>query len=100
MGKKKLEAEKEKKAGKPWNEEEMGLLVNAVGRFPGGTMQRWEKIQKVVGRERSVDEIIAKVKELTKKNKRKKKEQKQKEKESTADKGDAAAEEVWTKEQQ
>merc|ERR1711879_644236 len=71
--KKKLEAEKEKKAGKPWNEEEMALLANAMGRFPGGTMQRWEKIQKVVGRHRSVDEIIAKVKELAKKGRNKKK---------------------------
>merc|ERR1712129_207327 len=107
--KKEAEAAKERKSGAVWSDAQLALLVNAVGRFPGGTQQRWEKIQKVVGRERTTDEIIAKVKELTKKskykNKRKKQKEKEKEKvkekekekkvESVEDK-----EEVWTKEQQ
>ena len=89
----------EKKAGKPWNQDEVALLVNAVGGFPGGTMQRWEKIQKVVGRQRTVDEIIAKVKELTKKNKKDRKKKGQSAK-TTPKKKVEEEEDVWTKEQQ
>eukprot|EP00485_Elphidium_margaritaceum_P017521 CAMPEP_0202732822 /NCGR_PEP_ID=MMETSP1385-20130828/187856_1 /ASSEMBLY_ACC=CAM_ASM_000861 /TAXON_ID=933848 /ORGANISM="Elphidium margaritaceum" /LENGTH=556 /DNA_ID=CAMNT_0049399145 /DNA_START=31 /DNA_END=1697 /DNA_ORIENTATION=+ len=70
--KKRKELEKQQKAGKPWSEDEMTVLVNAVGRFPGGTSSRWEKIQRAVGKQRTVDEIIAKVKEIQKKGRKQK----------------------------
>mmetsp|Transcript_9171 Transcript_9171/g.8245 ORF Transcript_9171/g.8245 Transcript_9171/m.8245 type:complete len:600 (+) Transcript_9171:60-1859(+) len=69
--KRKEELEKQEKLGKPWNDDELNILINAVGRFPGGTMNRWEKIQKAVGKDtRTVDEIIAKVKDLQKSNRK------------------------------
>eukprot|EP01084_Bolivina_argentea_P001695 3134_1 len=108
LRKKKELEEKEKKAGKPWTDEELNCLVNAVGRFPGGTMNRWEKIQKAVGKQRSVDDIIAKVKDLTKKGRNKKskkgmvnkKSVKKEVKEEDDDDEEEEDEDVWTKEQQ
>merc|ERR1712129_612384 len=96
------EAEREKKTGAAWTEAQLALLVNAVGRYPGGTMQRWVKIQKVVGRERSTDEIIAKVKELTKrsKHKNKQKEKKRKKEKESSPADESSAEASWTKEEQ
>eukprot|EP01083_Nonionella_stella_P142478 440924_1 len=91
---KKEEEEAKKKAGKPWTEEEIKLLVGAVARYPGGSMNRWEKIQRSVGKDRSVDDIIAKVKDLTKKGRSKKSKSSAK-----SDKEESRAD-IWTKEQQ
>merc|ERR1712130_581545 len=94
--KKRENLEKERKSGKQWTDNELTLLVNAVGRYPGGTMDRWLKIQKTVGKHRSVDEIISKVKDLTKKGRNKKT--------KGGDKGNKneenVDENVWSKEQQ
>mmetsp|Transcript_55121 Transcript_55121/g.87948 ORF Transcript_55121/g.87948 Transcript_55121/m.87948 type:complete len:602 (+) Transcript_55121:89-1894(+) len=105
--KKKEELEKQQKAGKPWTEQEIASLVNAVGRYPGGTGERWQKIQRAVGKQRSVDDIIAKVKEMTKKgrNKKPKSEKSGKEKKSKNVKKQQNDEEeedenAWSKEQQ
>jgi len=47
---------------KPWTEEELSLLTQAVARYPGGATNRWEKISDYIGT-RNVKEIISKVKE-------------------------------------
>jgi hypothetical protein len=47
---------------KPWTDDELSLLAQAVAKFPGGVTDRWEKISEYVGT-RSVKEIIAKTKE-------------------------------------
>ena len=57
------------KYGKEWSKEEITLLINAVSKYPGGTVNRWEKIQKVVGYERTVEQIIAKANSFKKKSK-------------------------------
>lgn len=43
-------------------------MAQAVGRYPGGTTERWQKIQQYCGKQRSIDEIIAKVRELSKRS--------------------------------
>merc|ERR1712113_465540 len=99
--KKKEEMERSKKSGKQWTDEEVTLLVNAVGRFPGGTMDRWLKIQKQGGKHRSVDEIISKVKDLTKKGRNKKSKNNKENDRNRNKKAEAENNEnVWSKEQQ
>ena len=95
----KEELEKQTKAGKPWKDDELHILINAVGRFPGGTMNRWEKIQRAVGKHRTVDEIIAKVKDLQKSN-RKANKKKNKSKQNSPQKKDEDDPSNWSKEQQ
>ncbi|KAL3832299.1 hypothetical protein ACJMK2_023953 [Sinanodonta woodiana] len=45
-----------------WSEEELVLLAKAVAKFPGGTLNRWEKIAEMLGR--PVIEVTAKSKEV------------------------------------
>ncbi|KAK3603174.1 hypothetical protein CHS0354_043007 [Potamilus streckersoni] len=45
-----------------WSEEDLVLLAKAVAKFPGGTLNRWEKIAEMVGR--PVTEVTAKSKEV------------------------------------
>ncbi|KAL3319443.1 60S ribosomal protein L5 [Cichlidogyrus casuarinus] len=47
---------------KDWLDDEVKLLVNCINRFPGGTINRWSKIAKKVGR--SEREVLVKAKEL------------------------------------
>ncbi|XP_033762603.1 dnaJ homolog subfamily C member 1-like isoform X2 [Pecten maximus] len=48
--------------GGDWTDEELALLSKAMTKFPGGTMNRWEKVAGVVNR--TVPEVIAKSKTL------------------------------------
>merc|ERR1711902_7447 len=64
-------------------------------------MDRWLKIQKQVGKHRSVDEIISKVKDLTKKGRNKKnKGNKENNKDKNKNEEGKEDENVWSKEQQ
>jgi len=49
-----------------WTNEELAQLQLAVGKYPGGTGDRWGKIAKFLGSNRDEQEIIAKVRDLTK----------------------------------
>ena len=51
-----------KRARAPWTEDEITDLTKAFVRFPGGTLNRWEKIAAEVGR--SVSEVTTQVKQL------------------------------------
>ena len=68
--KKKDEEEEEELAKQGWSFEDEQLLTKAIVRFPGGTVQRWEKITDAInqhthsGRQRSMKEVIRKQKEL------------------------------------
>eukprot|EP00497_Spongosphaera_streptacantha_P002215 TRINITY_DN2825_c0_g2_i1.p1 TRINITY_DN2825_c0_g2~~TRINITY_DN2825_c0_g2_i1.p1 ORF type:complete len:201 (-),score=65.90 TRINITY_DN2825_c0_g2_i1:27-629(-) len=54
-------------AGKrPWTDEELVLLRQAVNKFPGGTIERWTKIRRHMNEKRSEQEIIDKLKEIKK----------------------------------
>ena len=33
-----------------WSEQELSHLIRAMAKFPGGTVERWEKIAEEVGR--------------------------------------------------
>lgn len=61
---KKLEEEQEAASAKPWTHEEESQLVKAVGKFPGGTVLRWEKITDMVNAvtQRSMKDVIKKSK--------------------------------------
>lgn len=92
---KRLEAEEqarkaEKQARLDWSKQEMELLSKAVSRYPGGTLERWDKIRKFLDKEsgggcvRTNDEIIGKVKSLSKKVKSRAKKDKHKSKRARA----------------
>jgi len=66
--KQKQQKEASKLNSKPWTNEELNTLAQAVGRYPGGTTERWQKIHQYCGKHRSIDEIIAKVRELSKRS--------------------------------
>uniref|UniRef100_A0A8C7XJX5 DnaJ (Hsp40) homolog, subfamily C, member 1 n=1 Tax=Oryzias sinensis TaxID=183150 RepID=A0A8C7XJX5_9TELE len=51
-----------KKKASAWTEEEMSLLSRLMGKFPGGSPGRWEKIAHELGR--SVSDVTAKVKQV------------------------------------
>lgn len=61
---KKLEEERELASAKPWTHEEESMLTKAVGRFPGGTVLRWEKITEMVNSitSRHLKDVIRKAK--------------------------------------
>lgn len=44
-----------------WTPEEIVLLTKAVVKFPGGTTERWEKISQFIGGNKTVKQIIARV---------------------------------------
>lgn len=90
---KRLEAEEmarkaEKLARLEWSKQEMELLSKSVSRYPGGTLERWDKIRKFLDKEsgggciRTNEEIIAKVKSLSKKIKSRAKKDKRSSKKS------------------
>eukprot|EP01125_Pyxidicula_operculata_P011628 TRINITY_DN3812_c0_g1_i1.p1 TRINITY_DN3812_c0_g1~~TRINITY_DN3812_c0_g1_i1.p1 ORF type:complete len:764 (+),score=287.52 TRINITY_DN3812_c0_g1_i1:1375-3666(+) len=45
-----------------WTPEEIDLLTKAVIKFPGATRNRWEKIQEFIGTDKTIKQIIARVK--------------------------------------
>ncbi|KAF6720401.1 DnaJ-like protein subfamily C member 1 [Oryzias melastigma] len=51
-----------KKKASGWTEEDMSLLSRLMGKFPGGSPGRWEKIAHELGR--SVTDVTAKVKQM------------------------------------
>jgi len=65
---KRLEAEK--KAREFWTDKELDFLVKGVQKFPGGTVDRWEKIRDSLPKERTVEEVISKVKSLAKQSRK------------------------------
>merc|ERR1712176_292268 len=50
--------EAERRAREFWSDQELDALVKAVCKFPGGTMNRWEKIRDALGTDRDVEEVI------------------------------------------
>jgi hypothetical protein len=52
-------------SAKPWTKEEVAALIKAFQTFPGGTINRFERISQAVGT-RTPDEVIAKVKDMKK----------------------------------
>eukprot|EP00492_Amphilonche_elongata_P000276 TRINITY_DN1139_c0_g1_i4.p1 TRINITY_DN1139_c0_g1~~TRINITY_DN1139_c0_g1_i4.p1 ORF type:complete len:170 (-),score=57.27 TRINITY_DN1139_c0_g1_i4:107-616(-) len=54
--------ELERKAREFWTDQELDFLVKGVQKFPGGTVDRWEKIRDSLPTERTVEEVISKVK--------------------------------------
>merc|ERR1711879_118628 len=65
---KRLEAER--KAREFWTDKELDFLVKGVQKFPGGTVDRWEKIRDSLPSERTVEEVISKVKSLAKQSRK------------------------------
>ena len=67
---KKEEEDEDERAKAPFSFEEEQLLTKAIIRFPGGAVQRWEKITEHInahshsGRQRSMKEVIRKQKQL------------------------------------
>ncbi|CAG8522387.1 10954_t:CDS:10 [Funneliformis caledonium] len=62
---------KEEPKERPWSVEEISLLVKAANKFPGGTVNRWEKISDHVAYHTSLpprpnDELIKKSKDVQK----------------------------------
>ncbi len=48
------------KIASPWTPEEMSLLSKGLGKFPGGTLNRWERLSQYIGT-RSEQEVLAQV---------------------------------------
>lgn len=63
-------AQKQDQAVRPWQNEELKVLIKAINMFPGGTVNRWETIAEYVHTHsgapdrRRADEIIQKTKEV------------------------------------
>lgn len=51
---------KSTKVTKPWTPEELSLLSKGLSKFPGGTLNRWERLSQYVGT-RSDQEVLAQV---------------------------------------
>jgi len=61
-----LKAKMTMSSGKPWDEKELKLLTEAIRKFPGGTVDRWGKIAKYLGTNRTDKEVVSKVKDMAK----------------------------------
>ena len=61
---KKLEEERDAASAKPWTHDEEAMLTKAVGKFPGGTVLRWEKITDMVNTvtSRHIKDVIRRAK--------------------------------------
>merc|ERR1712048_547533 len=60
----------EKKAREYWSPKELDTLVKAVMKFPGGTVDRWLNISLMLNTGRTQEEVIKKVKQLSKEKRR------------------------------